>query len=379
MATNLYDNLDFCLEIYKNLSSGNYDNNENKYKIVGKDFCYKFEPIVQDEIKMSDLKKDQNFDYSHIFDAEFEFVSFFNNKWNFRRFIKINENKVKTCMVSIGKYVNGTSTVHQKLNKSQFYNMAMMYIFSEMVILDKVPHSILPIMYFDIKYKSLLGQNKTFKKELEKHKINDNDDVYVIITEDFNEMTTVEEYLNINIGKMSELDWKVLIFQVLFFLVKATERLAQFRHNNLRLDSLKLDIQQRTGKPRVYKFGDTEWEVPDVGFCVKVGDYEFVTTTEYIRNDDTIIRGKIQDNPYYDVHTFLNEIYFKIIEKNPIIPDSLRQLMNDLLPVKYLVTDPNNFEGLDESKFDMSSNTMVVPLMILKKNNFFNEFIIKKK
>ena len=72
MTTNRYDNLDFLLNIY----------NEAIYQETSE---FGFEPIVRKNIQLADLKKDNTFDYNHIFDGEFKYLGIYNNRIHFKR------------------------------------------------------------------------------------------------------------------------------------------------------------------------------------------------------------------------------------------------------------------------------------------------------
>ena len=130
MTTNRYDNLDFLLNIY----------NEAIYQETSE---FGFEPIVRKNIQLADLKKDNTFDYNHIFDGEFNYLGIYNNRIHFKRKSKSGY----PCHVMFGCY-DSANTVN--LNRGVLYNMAVMYMASEIVFNEKFKHSLLPVMLFDI-------------------------------------------------------------------------------------------------------------------------------------------------------------------------------------------------------------------------------------
>ena len=86
-ARNNYDNLDYLLNIYYDLVY---------HKIPER--SYRFDPIARKSIKLIDLKKNNDFDYSDILDSEFKYIDARNKRLHFKR-------KSKTgypCQVSFG-------------------------------------------------------------------------------------------------------------------------------------------------------------------------------------------------------------------------------------------------------------------------------------
>ena len=49
--------------------------------------------------------------------------------------------------------------------------------------------------------------------------------------------------------------------------------------------------------------------------------------------------------------------------------------INKMIPEKFKVTDINNFKGLNEVLYEQSASESILPSQILKKNNFFIDYI----
>ena len=356
-----YDNLDFLLNIY-------FDYIYNKVP----ERNYAFEPFTRKNIRMIDLKKPNTFDWSEIFNASFKYLGYYNDRLHFKR----KSNSSYPCELSIGFYENENTS---NMNTGVLYNVAMMYMISEIISNEKFKHSILPVMLFDIDYSTLIKNIPDLEKYIKDEKIKYNKTAYCLITEHFYEMMTLREYIEKNNKKMSEREWKVLFFQILYSLYKITERFTQFRHNMLNLDSILVytrDID-KMNTSTFYKVGDTKFNIPNVGFDIKFTDYDKSSTNDYIANS---AYNKIKYNDYYDVHYFISYLSLWLKENSIDIPKSISIFIKNIVPEKNNVS-LSQFNGIDES-IDENKNiesSKSIPSMILKKNIFFDEFIIKNK
>ena len=190
-------------------------------------------------------------------------------------------------------------------------------------------------------------------------------------------MMTLREYLKKNASIMKDITWKVLFFQLLFSLYKIGERLSQFRHNMLNLDSIVLYIRGIEDTQSTYKVGDSIFNIPNVGFDIKLTDYDKATTADYIPNTSV---EKTNYNDYYDVHYFITYLQLWLIENSIKVPQTIENFIKEIVPA-YLIVNKNNstemFSGLDVSvDYSNMPSNKTIPLMILKKNNFFHEFIL---
>ena len=364
MSTNnsYYDNLDFRINTL-------YDavyNDENKWQ-------YNVKPIIKNNIELIDIKEPDYFDPSHIFNNQIKFISKIHDKWTFKR----TSDESYPCTISIGLYEQMGN--YNDLGRSELYNPAIHYILSESVIAENFKHALLPVMFFDITLEKLKSYSKnmyeTIKSDIKDDKNLLQDDktlLYVFITEHYFKIETVEEFIKNECKNMTLLHWKVLIFQVLFSLYKISEKIQKFRHNQLDLKSVKIYRKKENNKPVTYKVGSTEFQVPNVGFEIKITDFDSSYAGDYIKNKH--IAG-VTDNPYYDIHYFISSIYISIMKHNGECSKELKEFIDELIPKKFLPNHNENFTGLNEMEFDNYSSQIIVPAIVLRKNNFFTKFI----
>ena len=351
---NKYDQIDFCLNI---LYDFYYNKNERK--------CYQFKPIIKNSITVNTLKKSRNFVYDEIFNEKIDFVGYYNDKWYFKR----SSNTTYSCILCIGGY-NIDNTNLDDLERGELINMGFHYILSESFANDNLKQILLPVMNFDINYKDLIEYNPIFQDNIKKENTGNN--LYVNIYENYYPQQTLEKYLRDNIKNVSNIEWKVIIFQTLFALFKISERLRNFRHNNLNLNSIFVVKNEESQSMETYKIGKTVFNLPNVGIDIKITNFEKSFSVDYYNNKDT---DKQNDNPYYDVHYFLQNIYF-IMSEMKYENTELEKFINDIIPEKLKINLRNDFTGLNESLFSLIPVQYLFPSNILKKNNFFSEFII---
>jgi len=294
-----------------------------------------------------------------------KYLGYYNNKWNFKR----NSSDSYPTTVSIGKYKNGNS--HNDQAKGELYDVAMLYMAGEIVANEKFNHTLLPIMFFDIKFKDLKKQNAKIAKQISDTDTSEHDIFYVLITEHYYDTITLNKYLEENVNNFTDYDWKVLFFQILYSLAKLSDRFNNFRHNKLDLDSICI-MQKKDKSTKNYKYGNTNFTIPDVKFNIKLCNFFYSNTTDYLTNTDA---PNTQDNPYYDIHYFFNKLLFKLQSMNYQLSASVMNFIKEIIPDRFMDIQ-ENFSGLNEEEFNSMSSEIVISSTIIKKNKFFRDFII---
>jgi hypothetical protein len=347
-----YSNIDFRINT---LYDATY-NNENSLN-------YRFDLIVKNDIKLINIKEPSTYNLDHVLSEKIEYIGKYNKKYVFER----NSDKSYPCILTIGKY-NSKNLNYNELTRGELFNPSIHYILSELVIMEKIPHILLPILFCD------LPDDKVKNFDILK-KEKPNIKYYIFCTEKYFKMMTLKEFIQSEYKFMTTLHWQVLFFQVFYTLIKITERLEKFRHNNLNLDAIRVYKKKKMDKPISYKIGITQFEIPDLGFEIKFTDFENSCAGNYIKNRDT---DKYVDNPYYDMHYFTCSVYiFLLSEYKEIVNKDLENLINIIVPQKFMPNLKDDFIGLNEKEFDANSSQIIVPLIILKKNIFFNKFIVE--
>ena len=325
---------------------------------------YIIKPIVKSNVSLIDIKEPDNFDYKHVFEGQIKYIGIYNSKWTFKRTVDTSH----PCTISIGKYEKLGNI--NDLSRKELYNPAIHYILSETAINENFKHVMLPLMFFDVLLSDLKKLSPIIYDEI-KDQVPDNAKLYCFVTEHYFKMETLSEFIKNEFSKMTPLHWKVLLFQILYTLHKFAERLQRFRHNMVNLDAIRL-YRKKEGGTSLYKIGITAFEVPNMGFDIKITDFENSNAGDYLRNKDVT---QTTDNPYYDVHYFICSLYLFVLKNFENIPHDIKSFIDEMVPARFLPNESEEFTGLNERDFDAVSSQIIVPAIVLKKNNFFNEFI----
>lgn len=355
-----YDNLDVRINLLYDVV---YNTNNSKH--------YTIKPIILDNITLEDIKKTTEFastnEFEQIFtDGVFKYKEKINNKWIFKR----DSDSSYSSIVSIGKYDLSEIKNPNDLKRKELNNALMHYILSEVVINDKFKHVMLPLMMVDVSLDDLTKSNDIYDVVNKKNKNSNGDSkYYMFITEGYYKLTPLKTFLEEKYDEMNLIDWKVLIFQVLYALYKISERLPAFRHNMLNLDAIRLYIKDSKDN-NIYHVGSNKFNIPNVGFDVKITDFENASTNQ-------INPRELKENPFYDIYYFLISLYLFIKSKvvnsktKPIIDFIEKIIPNSLIPE----SQSDIMNTINEQLIEQKMEQILSPIMILNKNNFFKQFI----
>jgi len=341
--------------------------------------CAEVHTIVKKNITPDDLKKPLSFDFTDIFaNKQIEFLSNNNDKWHF----KMINDKSYNYKLSIGKY---SSMNTNNLNKKELYNIALLYICSEYILRKSFNHTVMPIMMFDITY-GYLRKIPEISNVLEHE--SDDTKMYGLITEHYHEMDFLSNYIKIK--NLGVIEWKVIIFQILYALSKLNDIFGKFRHNKLDLDSISVYHKNPDNEHDIYVLNKVEYKIPHVGIECKINDFSYSMADNYINNVDCISLKKdtcsrlssinccddtldldYVEGVFRDIHYFLNHVY--LIQSLPL---NVKKFIEEIIPVEFLAKSTKNFSGLDIYKFTTNNYKLLVPTDIVNKNNFFSEFIM---
>ena len=278
---NSYDNIDFCIEVLYNF----LNNNNDCYQLIDK----KLENIQINDLKKSDIFKD----YEDILNNNFEYIGYLNNKYKFKNILKD-----KKYEVLISKYDNLLK--RNSLNNNVINNIRFLYYLGQISINLNYKLVTFSIMSFDIKIKEI---EKINKKIYDKIKYKD-EIVNVLITENFNDNQTLNKYLDKNI---SNIDFRYLSFKILYSLSLINEKLTNFVHNNLNLDSI--IICKNKNKNYAYSLGYTSFKIDEDLYDIKITDFDKSTCDEILKINNEV-------NLYHDIINIFYNIYKKTVEKN---------------------------------------------------------------
>lgn len=328
------------------------------------DFYYKsnrtdlyYQPIIKSELTFEHISKTDNklkIDIQErIFTQDLKYI---------RKLPQTNKHvlETKNMHIYLEPFDESNSNI-EDLQRSENIDKLFSYCASEIVINEPTVFVQLPIFNFIISRKELAKHSSKILEKIETEKSAEN--YSVSLKENFSDL----EFLDSEkiIKELSQEDIRHIIFQVLYALHKLHENFKDFRHNKLNLSSILIDNHE-TPKKLEYKIHDNIFKF-ETSKIVKITDFSRATSKEFVNKDEPERRN---DNPYYDIHYFLNTFYYAL-KSNNVIEQELESFFNDIIPEKFRTE--NNFTGLDEKYYEANTTKTYTPIIILKNNKYFNK------
>jgi hypothetical protein len=248
----------------------------------------------------------------------------------------------------------------KKENYGDMYNikrpenaeLLMIKLLSFFVINKQTPHIVLPITTFNTSIKPFLSLSKKnyinnkrydqFLKRYQKGEYYQN--VSVLISEWANSGDLLD-YIRKNYKSFKVKHWRTIFFQLLSVLAIIQAKYPSFRHNDLKANNLLVHEIAISANKYQYKINGQVYIVPNIGFQIKLWDFDFASIPGIIDNSKVEaewtdkINIKPEKNRYYDVHYFFNTFtqkgFFPEFWTEPEIPDKIKSFVNRIVPDKY--------------------------------------------
>lgn len=269
--------------------------------------------------------------------------------------------------------------------------LMMIRLLSYFVVNKKTPHIVLPIGTFYTNIEPFVNlveadcidkNDKNSRKYLEfveKYKKNMyHDSVSILISEWANRGDLIG-FIRNYYKQFTTLHWKSIFFQILSVLAVIQYKFPSFRHNDLKCNNILVHKISQNGKLRKYTICKKIYTVPNIGYQIKLWDFDFACIPGIVENakvnaewTDEINVKPIQ-NRYYDMHYFFNTLikrgFFPELMQDPFIDKEIKDFVNRIVPLKYqtgnLVSDKGRILINDE---------YLTPDIVLKTDPFFEEF-----
>jgi serine/threonine protein kinase len=282
----------------------------------------------------------------------------------------------------------------KKENYGDMYNikrpenveLLMIRLLSQFIIDKQTPHIILPITTFNTSIKPFLNltednivDNKKFDIFVEKYKKGEYYNNVSVLISEWATGGDLLDYIRKNYKKFKTKEWRTIFYQFLSVLAVIQAKYPAFRHNDLKANNLLvhlIDIPD-VNKKLYYNINNQVYIVPNIGFQIKLWDFDFACVKGIIDNAkvDADWTKKInissEQNRYYDVHYFFNTLYrkgfFPEFLTESCIPDKVKEFVYRIIPEKYR----NNSEFVSERGRILVNNEYITPDDILKNDPFF--------
>ena len=221
--------------------------------------------------------------------------------------------KTKKYNIHIGYYNHNKNL----LNIPPINNIKFLYLCKRLILNKKLNHVILPIIYYDVDY-DYIKKYPEFKNIMEQHK-----NFYFLLTYPYD--TNLKNYLNNNI--INEYKWKLILFQVIYTVYKLYMYLDKFCHNNLTIETVCINNIKKILK---YNIDNKKYNIK----C----DFDL----KFFNFDNSSL--EITNNPYNDIHTFVNSI-------ENLVPDNIKNFTKKLKTMSSFtaILNDNIFDEIKDS------------------------------
>ena len=303
-----------------------YNHNEKKYKKES----ITLQNINKDTIKLYDSK----YWINNILNNNISFIKNINNIYLFKRI----SNNLSLNILLYPLDDDNIDNLHSQNNM----NAVMSYILSELTVNNKTKHLLINLLNIDINSNDikqfLLKFTDVDVVNLLKYK-----KIGMSVTEHFFKMKTLDVVLKEN--TFTDEKYQVLFFQILHTLSVIQKKYPEFRHNQLHPNKIYCYFKN---KQNTYTFDNIIFNVPDIGFDIKL--YHFDKSNIYSRwdNQDLTDNEKVV-NKSYDWLTFINTLDIKNL------PPITKSFVNEML------------------KLNINKES-IIPINLILSHNYFNSF-----
>lgn len=272
----------------------------------------------------------------------------------------------------------------------------LLYLFSNFVYNNNSPHFTLPIMTFQCKMTDILKNYEGSEKSayLQGIKHNVYIDKCIVILAEWANGGDLKKFIRSNIKKWFQKGerycnkiWGVIYFQFLQMLICIFDKYPNFRHNDLKVDNIlvsKKNIKEnQPDKYYLYKIGKKKFVIPDLGFQLKLWDFDLSNIDNKIDNyktDDMEEYGiRKTRNQYYDMHSFLNYLRLYVIggEYRHFITKKVSNFWRRIIPVKYRYDEhlPEVYWGRIIDDIEITTPIKALKYELSKSDGIFNQFL----
>jgi hypothetical protein len=281
----------------------------------------------------------------------------------------------------------------KKENYGDMYNikrpenteLLMIRLLSYFVINKQTPHIVLPITTFNTSIKPFLSltksnivNNKKFEQFVERYEKGEYYQNVSILVSEWANGGDLLDYIRKNYKSMKVKHWRTILYQILSVLAIIHTKYPSFRHNDMKANNIlihNIDVDEEN-KKYLYKINNQTYIVPNIGFQVKLWDFDFACIPGIVDNSKVDaewtnkINVKPEQNRYYDIHYFLNTLtkkgFFPEFWTADEIPEKVKDFFRRVVPDKYrdgkLISDRGRILVNDE---------YLTPDEILKNDKFF--------
>jgi serine/threonine protein kinase len=186
------------------------------------------------------------------------------------------------------------------------------------------------------------------------------------------------DYLRKNYKTMKLKHWQAIFFQILSVLAIIHAKYPSFRHNDMKANNIlihNIDIDD-SNKKYLYKINQQQYIVPNIGFQIKLWDFDFACIPGIVDNSKVEaewtnkINIKPEQNKYYDIHYFFSTLtrkgFFPEFYTEEEIPTKVKEFVKRVIPPEY-----ETGKNVSERGRILVNDEYTTPDKLLKTDIFF--------
>ena len=241
-----------------------------------------------------------------ILNAKYKFISYNDNYILLKRY---SDNLSLNAKISFYEK-DDINNIKVSVNNDSLYS----YLLSNLVLLNKTPHILLPIINFDILFENVYSIiPDEIIKVINKKYINNNLICCIQLRECYFKTYNLKEYLDLqnNCVKI-----KPLLFQIIYTLAIINNEYPHFKHNNISFKSIFLYIKKNQEKTIYKGFKNDNFILDDNDYDIKLTNFEKVSFNNNNNNDLQILFTELSNYKFCDDETsiFIKKKYNNYID-----------------------------------------------------------------
>lgn len=364
---------------------------EERYKLRHKEYEDPVKNNIKDIRQIVDKKTINIISYLIDLNCKIEYV----NSGSTGHFFKViqydlNGNKICNFGMKLTMYnINNMKDSIYDSTRPENVEIRISNLLEKYVLNGEIPHIILPFKSFytnikpftAIKYNGPNANINDPKKRYDQFITYAKQGMYApIVSINFYEYANNGDFLNFlrnNYKKISLLEWKIFLFQILSTLSVIQAHFPDFKHNDLKANNILIHSIKKTNELNKYTICGKQFQTPNIGYMLKLCDFDFASISNIVINQKVETKWArnhgitSEKDLYYDIHYLFTSLVMKGFLPEILIdaPIEIINFINRVVPEKYRKKPYCNEHGrLIQKIIHMS------PQGIIFKDPLFKEF-----
>ena len=303
-----------------------------------------------------------------------------------------DEKNKKVCIhyaVKVVAFPIDENKINDINNKTRPENaeLHILKVLSQFVITNQTPHIVLPLATFNSYIEPFISlktnkfiSNKRYDTFVNKYQKNELHNTVSVLISEWANGGDLLEYMRSNLQNMDLKEWRVMLFQILSVLAVIQKRYPGFRHNDMKANNVLIQCIDDTiqGNFFRYEIDGTVFFVPNIGYQIKLWDFDFACISGIVENSKVNsewtnqINISNRQNRFYDICYFMVSLqmpgFLQHFRDCQEVPTQVFDFFDSIVPQELVHSELINNRG--RLLCDIEYTT---PVEILLTHPFFNK------